>query len=266
MSKDLSKAEHREFKAQQKLQKKLLKFKEQSLENFERNVICLKYGDKYPSDYVNRLYNMVQRHTTGDIGFYCVTENPTGLNSNIKVIPLPQYTNFQGWWYKPFVFSKDFPVKGKLLFLDLDIVIIKNIDCFFEFNPDYFCIIRDFTRSMTPNWERYNSSVFRLNSGAIPDVWDSLLCDPGVVKRLHGDQDWIYEKIKTNFKFWPDEWCQSYKWEIRNKTEIVGIGKQRNFATVLYDPKIKLETKILVFHGDPKPEQVKDPIIVDNWK
>jgi hypothetical protein len=29
--------------------------------------------------------------------------------------------------------------------------------------------------------------------------------------------------------------------------------------------KINPDTSILVFHGDPKPEQVKDPIIVSNW-
>lgn len=266
MSEDLTKAERKALKAQQKLEKALSKFKEQSLDSFERNVVCLKYGDKYSSEYVNRLNNMVRRHTTGGVGFYCVTENPIGLDSDIKVIPLPYHSNLQGWWYKPFVFSKDFPVKGKLLFLDLDIVIIKNIDCFFDFNPNHFCIIRDFTRSMTPNWERYNSSVFRLDSGTMPDVWDSLILDPSVVKRLHGDQDWIYEKVKSNFRFWPDEWCQSYKWEVRNRAEIVGVGGQRNFATVLHEPKIKSETKILVFHGHPKPEQVKDPIIVDNWK
>lgn len=266
MSEDLTKAERKALKAQQKLEKALSKINEQSLDSFDRNVVCLKYGDKYPSEYVNRLYNMVRRHTTGPVGFYCVTENPVGLNSDIKVIPLPEHKGLQGWWYKPYVFSQDFPVKGKLLFLDLDIVIIKNIDCFFEHTPSKFCIIRDFTRSMNPNWNRYNSSVFRLDSGTMDYVWSSLIRDTSVTKRLHGDQDWIFEKVKENFQFWPDEWCQSYKWEIRSRAEIVGVGRQRNFATILQEPKIKSETRILVFHGDPKPEQVKDPIVVDNWR
>jgi hypothetical protein len=230
------------------------------------NVICLKYGEKYPPYYVNKLYNMVRRHTTGHVNFHCMTENPSGLDNNINIIPLPQHKNLQGWWYKPFVFSQDFPVKGKLLFLDLDIVIIKNVDCFFDHAPTKFCIVRDFTRSMVPNWDRYNSSAFRLDSGTLGYVWSSLIKDTSVIRRLHGDQDWIFEKVKDNVEFWPDDWCQSYKWEVRSRAELIGSGRHRNFATVLAKPKIKSETKILVFHGDPKPEQIKDPIVVDNWQ
>jgi len=266
MLENLTKAERKAIKAQHRLEKSLSKFKDQPIDSFQRNVVCLKYGDKYPPHYVNKLYNMVQRHTTGKVGFYCVTENPEGLDSHIKIISLPEHKNLQGWWYKPFVFSKDFPVKGKLLFLDLDIVIIKNIDCFFDYLPPSFCVIRDFTRSMNPSWNRYNSSVFRLDSGTLGHVWDFLIRDTSITRRLHGDQDWLYERIKDNVEFWPDEWCQSYKWEIRSRAEIVGVGRQRNFATVLTEPKIKLDTRILVFHGDPKPDQVKDPIVVDNWQ
>ena len=88
MSEDLTKAERKAFKAQRKLEKSLSKIKDQSVDRFEHNVVCLKYGDKYPSHYVNKLYNMVRRHTTGDVGFYCVTENPVGLDSHIKVMYL----------------------------------------------------------------------------------------------------------------------------------------------------------------------------------
>lgn len=265
MSEQLSKAEYKALKLKSKMEKEL-KRNNFFQDSYGRNVICLKYGDKYPSEYVNKLYHMVQRHTSQPVGFYCMTENPRDLIPEVKVIPLPVNTSLYGWWFKPYVFSEDFPVKGTLLFMDLDIVIIKNIDDFFTYHPTKFCIIRDFTRSMNASWNRYNSSVFRLDSGSLGYVWDDLIKDYSALKRMHGDQDWLYEKIKQNFQLWPDEWCQSYKWEIRNRNEIVGLGRQRNFSTILTEPKIKSETKILVFHGDPKPEQVKDPIVVENWK
>jgi hypothetical protein len=82
---------------------------------------------------------------------------------------------------------------------------------------------------------------------------------------MHGDQDWMFDQIKTNFDFWPDEWCQSYKWEVRNRNELSGAGNNRVFTKVI-EPEIKPNTSILVFHGSPKPEQVKDPIVVDNWR
>lgn len=231
-----------------------------------KNVICLKHGVKYSFDYVNRLYSMVKRHSTYEIDFYCITEDPSNLHPEIKILPLPSNLPLQGWWYKPYLFSKNFPVIGDLLFIDLDVVIIKNIDCFWDYEPNKFCIIRDFTRSQVSDWQRFNSSVFRLKSRSLPNVWENLINDLDQSKRMHGDQDWIYSQVKHDYAYWPDDWCQSYKWEIRNRKEIIGSGQKRTFATILHEPKIKLETKILVFHGDPKPEQVKDPIVVDNWK
>jgi len=53
------------------------------------NVICIKWGTVYTPDYVNRLYNMVKRHTTVDFNFYCFTELSDGLNPDIIVRPLP---------------------------------------------------------------------------------------------------------------------------------------------------------------------------------
>ncbi len=114
MSEDLTKAERKSLKAQLKLQKALSKIKDQTIDSKDRNVVCLKYGDKYSSLYVNRLFNMVKRHTTGDIGFFCITENPVGLDPDIKIIQIPEVKGLQGWWYKPFVFSKDLPINGKI--------------------------------------------------------------------------------------------------------------------------------------------------------
>ena len=264
MLETLTKQQRKAQKAQAKLEKAISKISNVGNEHLERWAICLKYGTKYNADYVNRLYNMVKRHTTGNVGFACMTEDPTGLNPEIKVIALPTGTSLQGWWYKPYVFSRDFPLTGALLFLDLDIVIVKNIDLFWNYSLGKFCIIRDFTRSTIPDWKKFNSSIFRFESRTMPYIWDNLIQDPSIIKRLHGDQDWLYDQIKDGFDFWPDEWCQSYKWEVRERSDVIGIGRDRKFASIV-EPRIKDATAILVFHGDPKPEQVKDPIIVKNW-
>lgn len=231
-------------------------------DNKERWVVCLKHGNKYGADYVNRLYNMVKRHSSYSVGVACLTEDPTNINPDVKILPLPSSNDLHGWWYKPYVFSGSFPLTGTLLFMDLDVVLIKNIDCYWDFNPGKFCIIRDFTRSIVPTWSKFNSSIFRLESRSLAHVWQNL--DRNILKRMHGDQDWIFDQVKEGFEFWPDDWCQSYKWEIRNKNEIIGFGKERKFNSIR-EPEINPNTSILVFHGDPKPEQVKDPIVVKNW-
>ena len=95
------------------------------------NVICLKHGTKYSSDYVNRLYYMVKRHLTLPHKFYCFTEDTSEIDSNIIIKPLPNNT-LKGWWWTPYIFKKGQFDSGDVnLFLDLDTVIIKNIDKFF---------------------------------------------------------------------------------------------------------------------------------------
>lgn len=229
--------------------------------------VCLKHGTKYSADYVNKLFNMTNRHSQEPHGFACITEDSLGLDPQIKVLPLPK-AKLSGWWYKPWVFSSEFPLEGTLLFLDLDIVIIKNIDSLWNYHPGKFCIIKDFNRINIPGWNKMNSSVFRLERGAHSHVWNNLANDWKQTGRMHGDQDWIYSQMnnKKDFVFWPDEWIQSYKWEVRSKNDIVRSNDNRRVFREKANPPIKPNTSILVFHGDPKPSEVEDSVIVDNWK
>ena len=49
-----------------------------------KNVLCIKWGSKYSADYVNKLYSMVERHLSLSHRFVCLTEDTTGLNSEIE--------------------------------------------------------------------------------------------------------------------------------------------------------------------------------------
>lgn len=53
------------------------------------NVICMKWGTKFPALYVNRLHSMVSRHLKRPHRFVCFTDDPTGLHSAIEALPLP---------------------------------------------------------------------------------------------------------------------------------------------------------------------------------
>jgi hypothetical protein len=66
----------------------------------KRYVCCLKYGDKYSADYVNRLHNMVKRNLTIDYEFVCFTENSQDIDPSIRTEPLPSLS-VSGWWFKP---------------------------------------------------------------------------------------------------------------------------------------------------------------------
>lgn len=233
-----------------------------------RYIVCLKYGNKYDPKYVNTLYSMVQRNMTLNYRFICFTEDTTNINPEIETRPLPVTKGIQGWWYKPMFYNPELGLNGTILFLDLDLVIFKNIDKLFTYKPGEFCIIRDFNRMRHKDFDKFNSSVFRLETGQHTQVYNNFIANHNTIcKRYQGDQDWMRHSIKDNFNYWPDEWIQSYKWEMRDNPKMVLDRKAggRNFEKP-GQPKIKSETSIAVFHGDPNPHKCRDHWVADNWK
>ena len=49
----------------------------------------MKWGKKYGSEYVNRLYAMVRRHLRGDFHFVCLTDDAAGIRSEVQCLPIP---------------------------------------------------------------------------------------------------------------------------------------------------------------------------------
>jgi hypothetical protein len=210
------------------------------------NVICMKWGTRYEPAYVNRLRRMVRRHLSLDHRFVCFTDDPGGIDSDIEIKPLPEVQSRPGperYWNKLGIFTKplaDFT--GPVLCFDLDLVIVDNLDCFFE-HPGEFCIIREFRRDEGP--PRGNMSVCRFEAGAYPHVLEEFQRDPASVEaRFTFDQDFISASIKP-LTFWPDEWCRSCK-----KHCLAPVP--RCYFTA---PRIPPGARIIVFHGHPKPPQ-----------
>ena len=229
-------------------------------------ILCLKHGQKYSADYVNKLYNMTQRHCTLEHEFVCMTEDPAFLLPGIKTIPLPK--GIEGWWCKPYMFSKDLPLDGSILYLDLDVVISANIDKLFTYQPNNWCTVRDYTRAMRPKWPKYNSSVVRFKTGELDHVWSEFNKDPKSIMRQHfGDQDWLFAATRhQQAMLYPDSWTQSWKWEVRASRDFALGGRRgsRKFKTI-ENVVPRVECCVVVFHGDPNPEMCEDPWVLENW-
>jgi hypothetical protein len=230
------------------------------------NVICLKHGNKYGADYVNKLYNMIQRHLTVPHRFVCFTDNSNGINLPIEIHMLPLNNVISGWWWKPYVFkSGHFPEGDINLFIDLDMVIIKNIDDIVNYLPGEFVGLRDVSRALNRGYDKLGSALMRWISGTYTDIWTGIEINSDQIKRFPGDQDWIWYQHKRTVKFFPDPWIISYKWEARDRSELVRQNNRWVFPTVR-NVKLNPDTRILAFHGTPDPHEVMDPVIVDNWR
>lgn len=231
-----------------------------------RNVVCLKWGEKYSPHYVNVLYNMVKRHSSLTDNFICLTDDPTGINDDVDIRILPTNLPIKGWWFKPYIYSRDNGIDGDILFMDLDVIIFNNMDKLWTHDLENAMFIRDFNRKINPSCTKFNSSVFRIPGKTLNWVWEDFINDhERITSRMPGDQDYMYQKLKDHAQLWPDNWIQSYKWEMRDKSELSLINGKRNFINVR-EPNIDPECFVAVFHGDPKPDAIHDRWVIDNWK
>ena len=214
----------------------------------EKNVICIKWGNKFSSEYVNRLYKMVKKNLTLPYRFVCFTDNPEGINEDIEIKPLP-YIDDSGipdrMWKKLGLFSKELSdLSGTALFLDLDIIIRKSLNPFFEKEGEFF-IIKDYD---FPNDIIGNSSVFRFNIGAHSDIIEHFYQEgKDIRKRYKNEQAFLSHEMykKGLLNYWPNDWVVSFKRQCLYPFPICWFKTPR-------DPK---EAKIMIFHGKPNPEQ-----------
>ncbi|HAV12158.1 MAG TPA: hypothetical protein DCX06_01505 [Opitutae bacterium] len=221
------------------------------------NVICLKYGTRYPADYVNKLYSGVKRHLNRPFLFHCCTDDPTGLVPEVNVIPFPENPGIKTSWphvlVKLMLTQNGFGgISGPTLFLDVDLVIMDTIDPFFDYEPGRFCIIHNWVNrrkqilGLRPDVG--NSSVFRYDAGPVSDtIYQTFL------KEMHRAEDTSIFNTEQAFMtyamknpvWWPESWVRSYKWNCRPKFPL----------NLFKTPQAPQDCKILVFHGKPDPEE-----------
>ena len=230
------------------------------------HVVCVKWGNKYISKYANVLYSMCKRNISVDYEFHCITDDPKGLDPHIKTIELPNDPAIKTWWSKLWMFGGHFPLKGNILYFDLDVIIFNNINELFVHNPGKFNIIRDFNRCRVKDWKMSNSSVMRWEAGTMNYLWDEFKANSSkIMSYNHGDQDWITKRANEDINWFPDDWIRSYKWEMigLKDTKLLNKDGKKIFRK---PADVKPENKVAVFHGEPKPFNCGDSWVVENWQ
>ncbi len=178
-----------------------------------QKIICMKWGKKYSSIYVNKLYHSIIKFTKKPTKLICFTDDKKGINENILCKPLPNITlpdilKNSPWkklsiWQYPL-----FDIQGEVLFLDLDLVITGNLDRFFEYKKNDYCVIENWTQKGS---NIGNTSCFKFNIGKHKYIYDDFQKNPiAIFKRYRIEQVYISKTIKSHF-FWPDDWCKSFK-------------------------------------------------------
>ncbi len=229
---------------------------------------CVIHGDVYSWEYVTRLHNMLSRNISVGIRMHVYTEETRPVPDTMIKHVLPEWHiggPKKSWWYKLQVFNPDH-YSGPLLYFDLDTVIIKNIDWIWQNSLRYFWTLRDFKYIWRPTSMLANTSAMWFDTRRFAHVYQNFINDDiqKIMRRYNGDQDYISEVIpQEHRRFLDTNRVKSWRWQALDG----GFDfSRRKYLTPGTGTYVADQTSLLIFHGKPKPHEVKDPIVTQYWQ
>ena len=226
----------------------------------------MKWGDRYPANYVNLLAEKVAHNLSHRHRFVCFTDNGEGLAPAVEVRPMPRPPLARsawnrGIWPKLCLFcGTHFPAGTRILYLDLDVMILGALDPLVErINEGGLWIIREWNPTLVrllplalrPD-RGGNSSVVGWLAGTQEHIYRTFCTDPeAALKGWRNDQQFITAHAQ-GLRYWPYRWCASFK---RHCVHYGPINR------LLGGPRKPGWCTILVFHGKPDPADLigEDP-------
>jgi hypothetical protein len=229
---------------------------------------CVIHSDGYSWDYVEKLYSMLSRHLTLKVRLHVYTEPDRLVPDKFikhELIDWQIAGRKKSWWYKIQLFNPAHH-SGPLLYFDLDTVITGNIDWIWQTPPEYLWAVRDFKHLWRLYFQGMNSSVMWWDTRKYAHIWENFkqqnLTD--IMLKYPGDQDYITDQIPIpDRRFFDTDRVQSWRWQCLDGG--YNFEKRQHFAPNTGTQLLPL-TSIVVFHGNPKPSQVEDSLILQHWQ
>ncbi len=232
------------------------------------SVVCWKwnrpgYRSTFTGEHVNRLAAMVRRHYSDPARVICVTNDPTGIDPAITIIPddedfadIPSphggmnptcYRRLRMW--RPDI-AKWFG--ERFVSIDLDVVATADLRPLWN-RPEDVVLYRD---PLYPT--QYNGSLVLMTAGARPDVWEAF--DPNRSPQIArgarffgSDQAWLSLRLPGEAQWDARDGVYSFRKDI--------VPKRPPYAL----PK---DARLIVCHGqhDPWDETMQRlPWIREHW-
>jgi len=222
-------------------------------------VTCIKWGNKFPAYYVNRLFAGVKRHMDRPFRFVCFTEDATGIRDEVEIWPLPTVPveeemvkamttgKRRGAWRKLTIFrTGEGNLSGPCLQMDLDVVVTENLGPLFDHMPGKICMGRDWLerRRGRPGG---HGSVIRLDLPQHSYLYDDFAADFEGSITYKGEQKYTSMTAlgHGDLEYFPEGWISSFK---RQAIPYFPL----NFFKEPYLPD---NCRVMCFHGTPKMEE-----------
>ena len=190
-------------------------------------VACvLKSGGGFTPDHVEKLQNMVRNNLSYDYDFVCLTDLP---QKDLSCRAIPFEVDFPWKWCKINIWNPNNPFNERVLFLDLDSIIMKSLDPIINFKAD-FALVKQW-KNIGPKFGRsrilkYKSPLMVWNHNTRPQLWNKFYL--GIMNELVGDQDWI-GKCCPKERTLPDGWFDEERYynkkgkKVPDKCIVLGV-------------------------------------------
>jgi hypothetical protein len=239
---------------------------EVNFDNRITDIVCLLWGgDRWnltelELDYVNRLFYGCSRNLRAypfrftlllDIRNPATGKLSRALDDGISIKPLIPLS-WLGCLPKLSVYDPGYGFHNQVLMMDLDTVVTGDLTDIVSYRGDWCTRLRFKPHSKRSEFDGDTIS-FNPNAPMIKGMWEYYKNNVKAVEIFtEGRERFFYRKyfeIET-IDFWQDLFpgqYVSYKWHVRNKKEPPA------------------NARLVSCHGRPRPHQIKDEFIVDNW-
>lgn len=207
-------------------------------------IICvLKSGKFYNEEYVTKLYNGIKRNITYLFDFICLTDLDP-WEADYIIYPLKN--NWIKWWSKIEMFN----FTGPVITMDLDTVIVNDInpliDLCYSLKENQFSLLRKFIKT-----HLMQTGVMMWN-GNWKEIYN-MFNYKEARKLYYGDDQYTYQTLlNLNAELVPIQdhinGLYSYKRHVLKNKE-----------------KLPDDTRIVIFHGNPRPHQISNEWMKKYW-
>lgn len=222
-----------------------------------KQVVCINWGTKYGPTFINRLYGMVARNITPPFTFTCFTDTTEGVRPEVRCLPLPPLdvvmpVNTLGIWPKARLWGETLgDLTGPVLFMDLDVVVVGNIDEMFTYgDPDDVILSRN---PSNPLERLGQTSVFRFPVGKLVPLQERFKADPqGIADEYRFEQRFVTRNAPGGVKLFPRAWVRHFR---RHCVPAFPLN-------YLVPPRLEKGTKVVIFPGGFHPTHA----IAGGWR
>jgi len=224
------------------------------------NVVCIKWGSKYPSYYVNHLLAGVKSNLSLPFRFFCMTDSAEGIANEVTTLPLSNEPfadvisselsaqRRKGAFPKVGLFKPGLFPAGPVLGFDLDVVITGPLDDLFDYAPGKVCMRRDWLAARVGRPDGHGS-VFRFDPERHAFLYEDFVKDAANLMKKAKYSEQKYTSMQAQrygeFAYFPGEWIASYKRDAMRPFPL------NHFQ----EPRLPSGARVVCFHGRPKMEE-----------